>query len=134
MIDDQLKRSFDSTEKALAALEIAIAEPMLKSKLNIDGTIQRFEFSIELFWKLLKRILAAKGVDAPFPRDVLEKAYAGHLIDDELVWLSMLRDRNQTSHTYDEELASEIYARVKTYYPVFKATLDVLKKEYYRIK
>lgn len=132
MVNDHIKRAFDSTEKALKALEIALDEPMLKSKLNIDGTIQRFEFSIELFWKLLKKILAEKGVEAPFPRDVLQKAYAGHLIDDETVWLSMLRDRNQTSHTYDEELASAIYIRIKTYYPVLKKTYAFLKEKYYK--
>jgi len=132
MINNNIKRAFDSTEKALKSLEIALNEPMLKSKLNIDGTIQRFEFSIEIFWKLLKRILAEQGVDAPFPRDVLQKAYAGKLIDDETIWLSMLRDRNQTSHTYDEELAEAIYIRIKTYYPILEKTCDFLKNTYYR--
>lgn len=130
MINNQIESSFNAVEKALKALKVAIDEPMRESQTNVDGTIQRFEFSIELFWKLLKRILATRGVEAQFPRDVLQQAYAGHLIDNEVEWLSMLKDRNLTSHTYNEELAHEIYARIKTYYPVMKEAFDSLKKEH----
>lgn len=124
----QLKESFEKTENALNALKIMIDKPMQEDRSNIDAAIQRFEFTIELFWKLLKRILAEKGVEVTYPKDVLRQAYAGKLIDDETLWLDMLRDRNLTSHTYNQDLADEIYANIKTYYPIIKKTFDCLKK------
>ena len=104
---------------------------MDEDRSNIDATIQRFEFTIELFWKLLKKILLSKGVSTQYPRDVLQEAYAGNLIDDEQVWLNMMNDRNQTSHSYDEELANQIYERIKTYTPIFSKTLLKLKNNFY---
>ncbi len=94
---------------------------------NIDSTIQRFEFTIELFWKLLKKVLLTKGVTAQYPKDVLKEAFAGSLIEDEAIWLDMLKDRNQTSHTYDQPLAIEIYSRMPKYLEIFQKTLKNLK-------
>lgn len=101
---------------------------MQEDRSNIDATIQRFELTIELFWKLLKRILASKGIEVLYPKDVLRQAYAGKLIDNEDAWLNMLRDRNLTSHTYNEDLADEIYGNIRGYYPIIKATFDKLKQ------
>lgn len=123
----QITEAFSKTEKALESLKIMIDKPMQEDRSNIDATIQRFEFTIELFWKLLKRILAEKGVEVLYPKDVLKQAYSGHLIDDELIWLNMLKDRNLTSHTYNEQLADEIYSHIITYYPILKDTFDRLK-------
>ncbi|MBS1986456.1 nucleotidyltransferase substrate binding protein [Candidatus Dependentiae bacterium] len=125
----QLEEAFLRVEKALQALGAAIDKPIDVDSMYLDATIQRFEFSIELFWKLLKLLLASKGVEVAYPKDVLREAFAGKLIDNERVWLAILRDRNLTSHTYNQELAETIYTNIKTYYPVMMATLNSLKKE-----
>jgi nucleotidyltransferase substrate binding protein (TIGR01987 family) len=114
--------------KALASLEQISAKPHEKDRSNIDATIQRFEFTIELFWKLLKGILESKGVEVQFPKDVLQKAYEGHLIDHEQEWLQMVRDRNLTSHTYDEKLADAIYLRIQSHLPILRQEFDKLSK------
>lgn len=119
--------AFSKLEKALLALEIAAFKPMQDDKMNVDATIQRFEFTIELFWKLLKSILEEKGIEVQYPKDVLREAYKGHLINDELLWLSILKDRNLTSHTYDDKLANEVYIRIQKYVPLFRSTFDKLK-------
>jgi nucleotidyltransferase substrate binding protein (TIGR01987 family) len=67
-------------------------------------------FAIELTWKSLKRVLADEGVETGTPREALMQAYKARWIDDEALWLSMLRDRNATSHIYDEDTARQIYA------------------------
>jgi nucleotidyltransferase substrate binding protein (TIGR01987 family) len=124
----RLDTAFVTAEKAIKALKVALDKPMEEDLTNVDATIQRFEFSIELFWKFLKRILASKGIVVQYPKDVLREAYAGGLIDNESLWLSMLHDRNLSSHTYNQDLALEIYARIKTYYPVLALTTQNLKK------
>lgn len=123
----KIELAFSKLEKALLALENIAFKPMQDDRVNVDATIQRFEFTIELFWKLLKAILESKGVEAQYPKDVLSEAYKGHLINDEFAWLSMLKDRNLTSHTYDAKLADEIYVRIQSYVPLFRSTLDKLK-------
>lgn len=128
---DQVKQAFEVTEKVLNALKVIVDKPMQEDRGNVDAAIHRFEFSIELFWKLLKRILILQGVEAVYPKEVLQQAYAGHLIDQEQVWLAMLRDRNLTSHTYNEQLADEIYENVKKYYPILAVTFKELKAKYY---
>jgi predicted nucleotidyltransferase len=52
------------------------------------------------------------------------------IIDDEEIWLTMLKDRNQTSHTYEEELATQIYHHIQTYYPVMQKTYLRLNEKY----
>ena len=122
MNESKIKLGFVKLQKALYALEVIAAKPLESDRSNIDATIQRFEFTIELFWKLLKSILESKGVEVLYPKDILREAYAGYLIDHEEQWLQMLKDRNLTSHTYDENLADIIYQRILTYVPVFKET------------
>ena len=130
MTEPKIKLRLDKTKKALKSLENAALTPPTKNRINVDATIQRFEFTIELFWNLLKAILEDKGVEAQYPKDVLRESFRGNLIDDEKIWIKMLKDRNSTSHTYDEELADEIYARIKTYLPIFKKTLARIAKDH----
>ncbi|HXF28707.1 MAG TPA: HI0074 family nucleotidyltransferase substrate-binding subunit, partial [Chlamydiales bacterium] len=92
---------------------------------------KRFEFCFESFWKVLKRYLSQEGIDAISPREVLEKAYQLNWIDDESVWLEMLRDRKQTAHVYDEEEAEKVFQHVRNfYYPVMKRSYDALEKKF----
>jgi nucleotidyltransferase substrate binding protein (TIGR01987 family) len=128
-----LKFVFLNVEKALTAFRVVVEKPMDSDLINIDSTIQRFEFTVELFWKLLKKILLSQGVQTQYPKDVLKEAYAGELIQDEkiwLSWLSMLNDRNQTSHTYDQPLALLIYARMPIYLDILEKTFKELKDNY----
>lgn len=122
----ELELAFRKLQKALTALEIMLVKPIDPDRANIDASIQRFEFCIELYWKLLKRILEVKGQLVTYPKDILQEAYRGQLLDDEEMWLAMLKDRNQTSHTYDEELADQVYCRVKIYFPIMKKTFEKL--------
>lgn len=95
-----------------------------------DATIQRFEFTIELFWKVLKKILFHEKLEASTPRDAISKAYQFQLIDHGEIWLSMLDDRNNTSNAYKEAEAKIIFEHIKTYLPVFKQTFFALKEKY----
>lgn len=48
-------------------------------------------------------------------KNALQQAYMAQWIDDESIWLDMLKDRNLTSHTYREEQANMIYAKIPRY-------------------
>ncbi len=105
--------------KAKQSFEVALTSP--KTDLNRDASIQRFEFTFELTWKALKRVLHYKGNNVNSPRDVLREAASEGLIIDPVEWFGFLEDRNRTVHTYNEKIAEEIYQHL----PAFQKALDV---------
>lgn len=128
-METKLKLSYEKLKKALDSLKVMVDKPMQKDRSNVDACIQRFEFTVELFWKYLKRLLESKGTIVTYPKEILKEAYQGTLIDDESLWLQMLYDRNQTSHTYNEELANKIYKNiVDKYYPLMSQTFRSLRQ------
>ena len=117
---------FEKLQKALRALEIIYLKPNEPDRSNIDATIQRFEFTFELCWKFLKDFFSEKGVSLNYPKEVIQEAFRIGIINDENLWLQMLEDRNLTSHTYDEELADEIFQRIKVYTPEIRRLCDFI--------
>lgn len=83
-----------------------------------DSLIQRFEFTYELTHKTLQEFMKYMGVtlEDNFPRTIFKKAYVNNLISDDKVWISLLEDRNVTSHIYSENLANEVAVRIKEEY------------------
>lgn len=89
----------------------------LDNDIIIDGVIQRFEFTFELSWKLMKIYLEYTGIsDIRSPRGAIRKAFSNGLIEDGEFWIDMLIDRNKTSHLYDEAEARLIYEKITKYY------------------
>jgi len=87
-----------------------------KNSFMRDSAIQRFEFCVDLVWKSLQQMLQSEhGLRPNSPKETIRMAYENKLISEPESWLSMIDDRNLTSHTYDENLAEEIYARLPGY-------------------
>lgn len=129
MTEITFKDAFVELGKAIVRLEEAVNTPVNSNRLNIDGTIQRFEFTIELYWKVLKKMTLALGKETKSPREALKTAYKMGLINHETLWLNMMEDRNMTSHTYHQEIADKIYANIKGYLPELKTTYHSLENE-----
>lgn len=85
------------------ALQIA------KSDLEKAGTIQYFEFTYELAWKTLKRILNGRGMDLNSPKPIFREAALEKLIDSPELWFDFIKDRNETVHTYNKHIANSIF-------------------------
>lgn len=129
MSEAKIQQSLANLGRALERLKEALDETPTNS-LYIDGTIQRFEFCIELFWKTIKRFLSSEGIEATTPKECLKKAFEVRWIDNETAWLQMLRDRNETSHVYDEELAKRIYHHIQQNYPEMEKTYFFLLERF----
>ena len=104
--------------KARGSLDLALAAP--KTDLNRDASIQRFEFTFELAWKTMRRILKYKGILINSPRDTIREAAKEGFIQDPKKWFLFLENRNLTSHVYNEDVAEKIYSAL----PEFKIILD----------
>jgi len=109
-----LSDKLDNFSNALKKLEQAFAEE--GHSLCLDGTIKRFEFSFEMAWKVLKKFLLYEGTECISARDCIKKAYQLGFIKEEGNWLNILKDRNSTSHIYDEKEAKDVYQRIKNVY------------------
>jgi nucleotidyltransferase substrate binding protein (TIGR01987 family) len=112
-----LKRSMERLESAMSSRETLFEEGF--SEFYLDIIVKRFEFTYEMSWKSIKRYLAFNGIDSKSPRSCFKEAYAMEIIADESVWLSMIEDRNLTSHIYSEEEAQGILERIDGYVAAF---------------
>lgn len=112
--NQRFSERFQDFNNALARLTESL-KMKIESSIIIDGVIQRFEFTYELAWKVMKAYLEQQGVFEPkTPREVFRESYKIGLITDGDGWLDMMIDRNLTSHTYNEAAAMEIYKKIKT--------------------
>ncbi len=96
-----------------------------------EATIQIFEYSFKLYWKMLKKICYQEGIEVQSPRATFQQSFALKLIDDETVWLKMMENRNLTSHTYKQPTANMIYNECKTYLPIMMKSYASLQQKYH---
>lgn len=113
---DLLKEIYADYSNALDRLEEAVNEDIQKGDIVIDGTIQRFEFTFEVAWKLLRALLKYYGVEVNSPRSAIKEAFRMDYINNGEDWIDMLEDRNKTSHIYHKSTALEIYEKIKNYH------------------
>jgi nucleotidyltransferase substrate binding protein (TIGR01987 family) len=97
-----------------------------------DGVIQRFEFTYELSWKMLKRYLEEYGLekaDGLNNRELFRIGREQGLIADPEKWFHYLKMRNQTSHVYDEAKAGEVFAAAREFLADSQFLLQRLKEK-----
>lgn len=102
--DIRWKQRFSNFSRALSLLREAMEEDLASLKqLEKEGIIQRFEYTFELAWKVLKDKMEFDGIvlDQISPKAVVRQAFAAKYINDPETWLKMIGDRNLMSHTYD---------------------------------
>lgn len=108
--------------KALARMDevVTLWHSRKLSDLEGDGMIQRFEYTQELAWKLLKNYIEYQGeAQMGGSRDTIRQAFRLGLIENSEPWFDMLESRNLTSHVYDEATEMTVIERiVDTYYPI----------------
>ena len=121
---------FTNFSRAYSLLREALQdgiEPL--NQLEREGVIQRFVFTYELSWNLLKDKLEYDGIvfASVTPRGVIRQAFSAKLIDDGDAWMAMLTDRNLMSHTYDFERFELVVRNIHSRY------LTILDDLYHRL-
>lgn len=112
---------------ALKSLEKALAQPL--DEFTRDASIQRFEYTFELCWKMIKRYLK-ENINLPEGslRDLFRQAAQQKLIASPGPWFEYQTARNLTSHTYNEMTADEVYEIAKSFAPEARKLLENLHK------
>ena len=120
-----LDRRLQLARRALQTLEQLLGEP--PSAIVRDALIQRFEYTFEATWQAAKHYLReCEGVDAASPAQSIRSCHDLGLFNETTArgCLEMVTDRNQTVHTYKEDVASEIASHVKDHAVLLKSWLD----------
>jgi len=116
--------------KALSTLKDILREPF--SVIVRDAAIQRFEYTFEAFWKFIREYLKEKeGIVANSPKSCFKEIFSlGLAGEEETVALQDMTDkRNDTSHTYKEEVAQGIYKKLPEYSSLMEKILSGLRRQ-----
>lgn len=78
-----------------------------------EGLIQRFEYTYEMAWNVMKDYAIYQGnTEIGGSRDAIRFAFSINLIENGDMWMDMIKSRIKTSHTYNEQIANEIYLKI----------------------
>lgn len=131
-----IEKKYISLKKALETLRkslVIIKDPKNQDLFDSlrDSTIQRFEYSIDSFWKFLKFYIQEKenvDLETSSPRIILRRAEEIGIINKELhkILIDCLADRNQTSHIYNEDIAESILKNIPHYYETMKSIIETI--------
>ena len=73
------------------------------------GAVQAFEYTYEIAWKTMKRVLTYQGLlDINTPRTCFRAAAKTELISDLKDWFYFVEIRNLTVHTYNQDNAEKV--------------------------
>lgn len=115
-IGDKLQLQLEQLSKAVITLSEALE--MEPTQINKDGTIQRFEYTFELCWKIMQSSVKSSGIlEVNSPRESIRIAAQSGLIENVETWFDFLDARNQASHVYDQMTADSVYETIKKFLP-----------------
>lgn len=112
-----IKLNYLDDEDELDADDLGyVVEELIK-----EGLIQRFEYTHELAWNVMKDYAFFQGNSTVGgSRDATREAFRLNIIENAEVWMDMIQSRNRTSHTYNEEIANEIFNKIiNDYFQLF---------------
>lgn len=120
--DIRWKQRFQNFSDAFKQLEFAVKKISDPSELEKEGTIQRFEFTHELAWKVMKDYLEYEGIHGiTGSRSASREAFNKGIISNGQIWMDMIESRNNTVHTYQEEILLKEYSKIIVqYFPAFE--------------
>lgn len=123
---DYVKKKIRNQDDSKAANNENVLDEIIK-----EGLIQRFEYTHELAWNVMKDYAIYQGnPNVGGSRDATREAFQLKLVSDGKVWMDMIGSRNKTSHTYNEETADEIYLKIiNDYYDAFLAFQNQMEKK-----
>jgi len=130
--DTRWIQRYNNYSRALGLLEAAAGIDKA-SELEIEGMIQRFEYTFELAWKTLKDYLEDRGfTEIVGSKEAIRLAFANDVIKDGEIWMDMIRSRNLTTHIYDSDKAVLIANDIRTLYlPCFQQLKGYLETRQY---
>lgn len=126
ILNMKILQDLDITALVKAARKFEEVLVLQETEIVRDAAIQRFEFTYELVWKTLRKILLRRGVEANSPKNVFRLACNDGIIADPETWFKFVDYRNNTAHVYNESVAKEIYQNLSRFRDLTNALLAKL--------
>jgi len=126
---EKIKALTGDTKRALDTFKEILNEPF--SIIVRDAAIQRFEYSFEAIWKLLKEYLNKKeGIICNSPKSCFREAFNVQILDEDetIKALEMTDNRNLTSHAYIEKVAQKIFEKLEIYFELTSKIFNHINK------
>lgn len=117
---------FDSLQ-----IDIEVFEPVVQDAIK-NGRIQKFEYTTEMTWKLIKKYLYIfHNVDAKSPTQSVKEFFNIGMINQNIYEniLKMLEMRNRLSHIYREDYFEEIHEQLNNYYQIMQEVERVIAED-----
>jgi len=113
---NNIVESYETFKKAYLKLK-EFVDTDNGSEKDRGAIINAYQYTFELFWKTLQKYMQQlEMLDEFGPGNVIRTAFQYKIIDDGPIYMSMLKDRNLITYTYKEDIAEEIYNRIKEDY------------------
>lgn len=113
---NNIVESYKTFKKAYLKLK-EFVETDNGSEKDRGAIINAYQYTFELLWKTLQKYMQQlEMLDELGPGNVIRTAFQYNIIDNGSIYMSMLRNRNLITHTYKEDVAEEIYTRIKEEY------------------
>lgn len=133
-LSENYKNRLKFLQSATTDLELALAEDLTQftdrqQDILRNGQVQKFEFCIELLWKVLKVYLYEReGVDEGTPKSVIKAYYrTGKIASSDFEELiQMIEDRNILSHLYSQIEFLEIHLRLFRHIRTIRSVVNLL--------
>ncbi len=116
---EKFTRAFGRFKKAYRKFKEVVENPFLpeifSEEFLIEITTKRFEYTYEALWKTVKEFLRLRGLECNSPKSCFKEAFKEGLISEEYedTFFYMILLRNRLVYVYDEEMAREIYLKLK---------------------
>lgn len=93
--------------------------------------IHAYEYTFELWWKFLQRYLMDyETVTEHGPGATIRNAFQFGILEEGQPFMDLLKDRNLIAHTYKEDIAMDIYERIKAnHLKILKAFVKEFNKK-----
>lgn len=126
MSEEKILFKYKNANKAFTSLKAVLHRDWQTDDVIRDSLIQRFEFTVETMWKFYKNFFEQNDYILASPKAVFRELLKSGILNEYEVEqaLSMIDDRNLSSHTYDEKLAEEISHRIPSYLGILEKMIN----------
>jgi nucleotidyltransferase substrate binding protein (TIGR01987 family) len=128
----RFKQRLSNFEKAYSMFEEILKKDTEHDPIMRTALVQAFEFTFELAWNAMRDEFESEQdpkEEIIFPRGSIQAAYDAKYITDMDPWTKALKNRNTSSHAYDEKFAKmlENFIRLE-YAPALRDLYEYFRK------
>ena len=126
-------KKIENFSNCLNVLKTADYNLANENEIYRTGVIGQFNLTFELAWKALQAVLRLHGAEVSSsgsPREILQAGFKAGFIENSVVWLSMLKKRNESTHIYDEAEINEMLLLIRdSFVPAFTVLEKTLREK-----